>query len=86
MVRNRATTAISLPRKMAAGALRSALSAKLRDGELRVFQSFTLDDHKTKNFRAALDTLDCTKKVLVDRERSDRATWCWALAISKAYR
>lgn len=55
----------SLPRKMQVGALRSALSAKLRDGELRVIQSFTLDDHKTKNFRAALDTLDCRKKVLV---------------------
>ena len=55
----------SLPRKMQVGALRSALSAKLRDGELRVVQSFTLDDHKTKNFRASLDTLDCHKKVLV---------------------
>ena len=31
-----------LPRKMLLGALRSALSAKLRDGELKVVQAFTL--------------------------------------------
>ena len=38
-----------LPRKMLLGALRSALSAKVRDGELKVVQAFDLDDHKTKN-------------------------------------
>ena len=38
-----------LPRKMLLGALRSALSAKLRDGELKVVQAFDLTDHKTKN-------------------------------------
>ena len=37
-----------LPRKMLLGALRSALSAKLRDGELKVVQAFDLADHKTK--------------------------------------
>ena len=37
------------------GALRSALSAKLRDGELRVVQDFSLADHKTKAMRAVLD-------------------------------
>ena len=40
-----------LPRKMLLGALRSALSAKLRDGELRVVQEFSLADHKTKAMR-----------------------------------
>src|SRR6516165_2298777 len=38
-----------LPRKMIVGALRSALSAKLRDGELKVVQAFNLSDNKTKN-------------------------------------
>ncbi|MGB9606229.1 MAG: 50S ribosomal protein L4, partial [Bryobacteraceae bacterium] len=33
-----------LPRKMLLGALRSALSAKLRDGELKVIRSFDLPD------------------------------------------
>ena len=54
-----------LPRKMLLGALRAALSAKLRDGELKVVQSFTLGDHKTKNARAVLKTLEVSRKVLV---------------------
>src|SRR6266550_7911936 len=37
-----------LPRKMLLGALRSALSAKVRDGELKVVQAFAFADHKTK--------------------------------------
>src|SRR6202795_4368146 len=45
-----------LPRKMELGALRSALSAKLRDGELKVIEGFTLADHKTKQFKATLGT------------------------------
>jgi len=54
-----------LPRKMILGALRSALSAKLRDGELKVVQAFTLDDHKSKGVRAALDRLETGKTVLL---------------------
>jgi large subunit ribosomal protein L4 len=55
-----------LPRKMQLGALRSALSAKLRDGELKVVHSFALADHKTKTMRAALNKLEAgAKKVLV---------------------
>ena len=57
--------AYKLPRKMVLGALRSALTAKLRDGELKVVQTFTLTDHKTKTMRAALDKLEATRKVLV---------------------
>src|SRR5579863_3584444 len=37
-----------LPRKMQLGALRSALTAKLRDGELKVVQTFTLSEPKSK--------------------------------------
>ncbi len=47
------------------GALRSALSAKLRDGELQVVQDFTLADHKTKAMRAVLDVLGAPKTVLL---------------------
>src|SRR5271167_3060369 len=43
-----------LPKKMLLGALRSALSAKVKDGELKVIQEFNLADHKTRN---AMDTL-----------------------------
>jgi large subunit ribosomal protein L4 len=54
-----------LPRKMQIGALRSALSAKLRDGELKVVEAFALDDHKTKGVRAALDRLEARRSVLL---------------------
>src|SRR6476469_3094610 len=54
-----------LPHKMVLGALRSALTAKLRDGELKVVQNFALADHKSKGFRAALDRLEISRKVLV---------------------
>ena len=37
-----------LPKKMQLGALKSALSAKLRDGELRVVSEFAIGEAKTK--------------------------------------
>jgi len=54
-----------LPRKMLLGALRSALSAKLRDGELRVVNAFNLADHKTKNMLSVLGKLQAKKTVLL---------------------
>ena len=57
--------AYKLPKKMLLGALRSALTAKLRDGELRVVSAFELADHKTQNLRRVLDTLEVNKTVLL---------------------
>ena len=54
-----------LPRKMLLGALRSALSAKVRDGELKVVQAFSLADHKTKNAMNTLAVLQAGRTVLV---------------------
>src|SRR5271166_747727 len=54
-----------LPRKMLLGALRSALSAKLRDGELKVVKAFQLGDHKTKAMKAVLTQLESPKSVLL---------------------
>src|SRR5450631_850458 len=54
-----------LPRKMLLGALRAALSAKLRDGELRIVNAFTLADHKTKNIIKVLAKLEVKKTVLL---------------------
>ncbi|MBV8935176.1 MAG: 50S ribosomal protein L4 [Alphaproteobacteria bacterium] len=54
-----------LPRKMVLGALRSALSAKLRDGELRVVRAFELSDHKTKNLVQVFGRLDAKKTILL---------------------
>jgi large subunit ribosomal protein L4 len=54
-----------LPKKMLQGALRSALSAKVRDGELKVVQAFSFPDHKTKNAMTALAKLEAGRTVLV---------------------
>jgi len=54
-----------LPRKMLLGALRSALSAKVRDGELKVVKAFDMADHKTKNAMNALAKLEAGRTVLV---------------------
>ncbi len=53
-----------LPRKMMAGALRSALSAKLRDGELTVIREFAFNDHRTKSVVGVLGKFENPKKVL----------------------
>src|SRR5438105_5244183 len=54
-----------LPRKMVQGALRSALSAKVRDGELKVVQAFNFSDHKTKSAMNTLVKLEAGRKALV---------------------
>jgi large subunit ribosomal protein L4 len=54
-----------LPRKMQLGALRSALSAKLRDGELRVVNEFSISEAKTKVMRQTLNTLRIARTVLL---------------------
>ncbi len=50
--------AYRLPRQVFLGALRSALSAKLADQKITVVDGWTLETHKTKAFRQALDRLD----------------------------
>src|SRR5689334_21687233 len=54
-----------LPRKMAQGALRAALSAKVRDGELKVIQAFNFADHKTKTAMNSLANVATGRTVLV---------------------
>jgi large subunit ribosomal protein L4 len=61
-----------LPRKMQLGALRSALTAKLRDGDLRIVSAFALADHKTKNFANTLGKFEATKKVLLVEAAENR--------------
>ena len=57
--------AYRLPRKMQLGALRSALTAKLRDGELRVVNEFSVSEPKTKLMRKTLDAIEAAKTVLL---------------------
>jgi large subunit ribosomal protein L4 len=61
-----------LPKKMLLGALRSALSAKLADGELKVVSAFSLADHKSKNVRLALNRLEVNRKVLLVENGENR--------------
>jgi len=63
--------AYRLPRKMQLGALRSALSAKLRDGELKVVNEFAVSEAKTKLMRQALDTLEAVRTVLLVDNNAD---------------
>ena len=60
------------PRKMLQGALRSALSAKVRDGELKVVQAFNFPDHKTRNAMNTLANLQAGRTVLVIDNSGDR--------------
>ena len=54
-----------LNKKMLLGALRSALTAKLRDGEIKVVDAFNFADHKTASMAAALETLETKRSVLL---------------------
>ncbi|MFN0172135.1 MAG: 50S ribosomal protein L4 [Bryobacteraceae bacterium] len=61
-----------LPKKMLLGALRSALSAKLRDGQLIVVDQFGFPEPKTKGVRAALNRLEAKRSVLLVDNSGDR--------------
>ncbi len=54
-----------LPKKMQIGALKSALSAKLRDGELRVVSEFAVSEAKSKAMRKTLDGLEASRTILL---------------------
>jgi large subunit ribosomal protein L4 len=53
------------PRKKLMGALRSAIAAKIADGNLTVVDSFAVAEPKTKLYRSALDKLEAGKTTLL---------------------
>ena len=53
------------PRKMRAGALRSALSLKLKEGTLTIVDNFELAEIKTKQLAGVLETLQVDKGSLI---------------------
>src|SRR5215468_8319978 len=56
----------NLPRKMKRGALRSALSERVREGRVVVIESWSLDEPKTKEFVTSLGQLGLSgKKTLI---------------------
>jgi large subunit ribosomal protein L4 len=54
-----------LPRKMFRAALKSALAFKLKQNQLNVIDTFSLENHKTKAFAQALAKLGFDRKVLL---------------------
>jgi len=53
------------PRKMRLGALKGALSLKLREGQLLVVANFDLDEIKTKKLAEVLDKLEVNGSALI---------------------
>ncbi len=60
-----------IPRKVFAGALRSALSTKLAEQKLTVVDAFELESHKTKAFRQVLDKLAGESRTVLLVEMAD---------------
>ena len=64
-----------LPIKMKRGALRSALSERLREGNIVVVEEFSLNDHKTKSFLSVAKNFGWNKKTLiVETQAADNLT------------
>ncbi|HEY6189390.1 MAG TPA: 50S ribosomal protein L4 [Pyrinomonadaceae bacterium] len=63
----------NMPKKMRRGALRSALSERVREGNLIVLEGFTLDQPKTKEFLKTLAALGLAenKTLIVDSLEND---------------
>jgi large subunit ribosomal protein L4 len=55
----------NMPRKMRQGALRSALSARVREGKVNVVDGWSLDKPKTKDFVSSLKNLGHEGKTLI---------------------
>lgn len=60
------------PRKMRAGALVSALSLKLKQGQLLVVDTFELAEIKTKNLAAILNVLEAKNSLIVDAKANEK--------------
>jgi large subunit ribosomal protein L4 len=55
----------AMPKSMRRLALRCVLSAKLEDGEMKILESFKLDEIKTKNVVSILNAMQVDKTTLV---------------------
>jgi large subunit ribosomal protein L4 len=55
----------NMPKKMRQGALRSALSERVREGSVFVVEGWSLDKPKTKDFAQSLTTLGLAGKTLI---------------------
>jgi large subunit ribosomal protein L4 len=60
------------PRKMRQGALASALSLRLKEGNLFIVDGFALNDIKTKALAAVLKAFDAGSSLIVDAKANDK--------------
>jgi len=65
----------AMPRKARRAALEAALRGKLEDGEVRVIESFGIDQPRTKDFVALLDRLGIDDSFLVVPANHQDALW-----------
>ena len=63
----------SMPKKKRKAALRSALSMKARDGQIRVVDEFAFPEIKTKFAVEVLDALEAPRALVVDTTQRDEA-------------
>jgi len=64
-----------MPRQMRRLALRSALSVKAKDGQLRIVENLKLDEPKTKEMEAILGRLLVDSSVLIVLPKTDTILW-----------
>jgi large subunit ribosomal protein L4 len=72
-----------LPRKMFRAALKSALAFKLKQNQLNVIDTFTLENHKTKPLAQALAKLGFDRKVLLVDNQDNVNLWLAARNLAK---
>jgi large subunit ribosomal protein L4 len=74
----------NMPRKMRRGALRSALSERVREGNVVVVDGFTLDQPKTKDFIKSLAGLGLEGKTLIVDSLENVNLWLAARNVKRA--
>ena len=73
-----------MPRKMRRGALRSALSERVREGNVLILNSFTLDKPKTRDFVQSLAGLGLEGKTLIVDSLENVNLWLAARNVKRA--
>src|SRR2546423_1904522 len=74
--------AAPLPKKMFRAALKSALAKKLKENQLNVVETFSLENHKTKAFLQALTKLGFDRKILLIDHQENPNLWLAARNLS----
>jgi len=70
------------PKKMRRGAVKSALSARVTDGDIIFIDDIKLDEISTKTFNQFLNTVNAGKKTLIVLDKQDEIVWKSARNIS----